>query len=141
MKEIIATAEAPAALGPYAQAVKVNDTIFVSGQLPLHPKNHQMVTGAIGAQTEQVLTNIRSILEEGGAHLNDIVKVTIYMKNLGDFDEMNRVYELFFPNSDTSTNLLPARSTVEVARLPRDAAIEIDCIAIVTNDYMTPELF
>ncbi len=141
MKEIIATAEAPAALGPYAQAVKVNDMIFVSGQLPLNPKNRQMVTGAIGAQTEQVLTNIRSILEEGGAHLNDIVKVTIYMKNLSDFDEMNRVYEMFFPNSDTSTNLLPARSTVEVARLPRDAEIEIDCIAMVTNDYMTPELF
>lgn len=141
MKEIIATAEAPAALGPYAQAVKVNDMIFVSGQLPLNPKNREMVAGAIGAQTEQVLINIRAILEEGGAHLNDIVKVTIYMKNLAEFDEMNRVYEMFFPNSATSTNLLPSRSTVEVSRLPRDAEIEIDCIAIITNDYMMPELF
>ncbi len=141
MKEIIATPDAPAAIGPYAQAVKVNDMIFVSGQLPLNPKNHQMVAGDISAQTEQVLMNLRAILEEGGANLNDVVKVTIYMKDLGDFDAMNRVYEMFFPNSEASTNLLPARATVEVSRLPRDAGIEIDCIAVISRDYMTPELF
>lgn len=141
MKEIIATPDAPAAIGPYAQAVKVNDMIFVSGQLPLNPKNRQMVTGDISAQTEQVLENLRSILEEGGANLNDVVKVNIYMKDLNQFDAMNRVYEMFFPNSEASTNLLPSRSTVEVSRLPRDADIEIDCIAVIARDYMTPELF
>ena len=141
MKEIIATPDAPAAIGPYAQAVKVNDMIFVSGQLPYDPKSRQIISGAIEKQTEQVLLNIRSILEEGGAHLDDIVKVTIYMKDLGDFEAMNRIYELFFPNTETSTNLLPARSTVEVSRLPRDVDIEIDAIAIISRDYMTPELF
>lgn len=141
MKEIIATPDAPAAIGPYAQAVKVNDMIFVSGQLPYNPKNREFVAGGIEAQTEQVLLNIRSILEEGGAHLDDIVKVTIFMKDLGDFDAMNEVYELFFPNNENSTNLLPARSTVEVSRLPRDARIEIDAIAVISRDYMTPELF
>jgi 2-iminobutanoate/2-iminopropanoate deaminase len=141
MKEIIATADAPAAIGPYAQAVKVNDMIFVSGQLPLNPKNREMVTGDIASQTEQVLTNIRAILEEGGANLNDVVKVTIYMKDLGQFNAVNAVYELFFPNSEYSTNLLPARATVEVSRLPMDADIEIDCIAVISRDYLTPELF
>lgn len=141
MKEIIATPEAPAAIGPYAQAVKVNDMIFVSGQLPYNPKNRELIVGNIAAQTEQVLLNIRSILEEGGAHLDDVVKVTIYMKNLEHFDEMNEVYELFFPNNENSTNLLPARSTVEVSRLPRDAGIEIDAIAVISRDYTTPELY
>ncbi len=141
MIEIIATPDAPAAIGPYAQAVKVNDMIFVSGQLPYNPKNREFVSGGIEAQTEQVLLNIRSILEEGGAHLDDIVKVTIYMKDLENFEAMNEVYELFFPNNENSTNLLPARSTVEVSRLPRDAQIEIDAIAVISRDYMTPELF
>ena len=141
MKEIIATPDAPAAIGPYAQAVKVNDMIFVSGQLPYNPKNRELLTGGIKEQTEQVLLNLRSILEEGGAHLDDVVKVTIFMKNLGDFDAMNEVYELFFPNNEHSTNLLPARSTVEVSRLPRDAGIEIDAIAVISRDYVTPELF
>ncbi|HEX9997943.1 MAG TPA: RidA family protein [Abditibacterium sp.] len=141
MKEIIATPDAPAAIGPYAQAVKVNNMIFVSGQLPLNPRNSEMVRGDIAAQTEQVLLNIRAILEEGGANLDDVVKVNIYMKNLEQFEGMNRVYEMFFPNTDFSTNLLPARATVEVSRLPRDADIEIDCIAVIARDYMTPELF
>lgn len=141
MKEIIATPDAPAALGPYAQAVKVNDTIYVSGQLPLNPKNREMITGDITAQTEQVLLNIRAILEEGGAHLDDIVKVTIFLKDLQNFDAVNRVYEMFFPNTETSTNLLPARSTIEVSRLPRDADIEIEAVAVIARDYQTPELF
>ena len=141
MKEIIATPDAPAAIGPYAQGVKVNDMIFVSGQLPYNPKNRELISGAIEAQTEQVLLNIRSILEEGGARLDDVVKVTIYMKNLDDFDAMNGVYELFFPNNENSTNLLPARSTVEVARLPRDADIEMDAIAIISGGYKDLELF
>lgn len=141
MKEIIATASAPAALGPYAQGVKVNDTIYVSGQLPVNPKTNQLINGTIGAQTEQVLMNLREILEEGGARLDDVVKVNIYMTDLDHFDEMNRVYGFFFPNTDASTNLLPARVTVEVSRLPKGADIEIDCIAVIARDYQTPELF
>lgn len=141
MKEIIATADAPAALGPYAQGVKVNDTIYVSGQLPINPKTNQLLTGSIGAQTEQVLVNMREILEEGGARLDDVVKITIYMTDLDHFDEMNRVFAYFFPNTETSTNLLPARVTVEVSRLPRGAEIEIDCIAVISRDYIAPELY
>lgn len=141
MKEIIATADAPAALGPYAQGVKVNDMIFVSGQLPVNPKTNQLVTGSIGAQTEQVLINLREILEEGGARLDDVVKITIYMTDLDSFDEMNRIFAHFFPNTDTSTNLLPARATVEVSRLPKNAEIEMDCIAVISRDYQTPEMY
>lgn len=141
MKETIATADAPAALGPYAQGVKVNDMIFVSGQLPVNPKTNQLLTGSIAVQTEQVLTNLREILEEGGARLDDVVKINIYMTDLNDFDEMNRIFSRFFPNTETSTNLLPARATVEVSRLPKDAQIEMDCIAVISRDYQTPELY
>lgn len=141
MKQSIATVEAPPALGPYAQAIKVNDMVFVSGQLPLNPKTRELITGDIAAQTEQVLQNIRAILEEADAQLDDVVKVTIYMKDLNQFDAMNRIYTLFFPNHDNSTNLLPARSTVEVSRLPRDAEIEMDAIAVITQGYYAPELF
>lgn len=141
MKQSIATVEAPPALGPYAQAVKVNDMVFVSGQLPLNPKTREMITGDISAQTEQVLQNIRAILEEADANLDDVVKITIFMKDLSQFDAMNRIYALFFPNTDTSTNLLPARSTIEVSRLPRDADIEMDAIAVITQGYYAPELY
>ena len=141
MKEIIATAEAPAALGPYAQAIKVNDMIFVSGQLPINAKTNELIIGTISDQTEQVLLNVRAILEEAEATLDDIVKITIYMQDLDDFDEMNKVYQLFFPNTAVSTNLLPARVTVEVSRLPRDAKIEIDAIAVITHSSYEPELY
>ena len=141
MKEIIATPEAPAALGPYAQAIKVNDMIFVSGQLPIEPKSNQLNKGSISEQTEQVLENLRAILEEGSASLNDVVKVTIYLTNLDHFDEMNKVYAMFFPNTETSMNLLPARSTVEVSRLPKGAEIEIDAIAVISTDGYQMEAF
>ncbi len=141
MKEIIATADAPAALGPYAQGIKVNDMIFASGQLPVNPKTNEMVAGGIREQTEQVLLNLRAVLEEGEATLDDIVKVTIFMTDLDDFDAMNAVYKLFFPNTETSTNLLPARSTVQVARLPRDAQIEMEAIAVITHSSYEPELY
>ncbi len=141
MKEIIATADAPAALGPYAQGIKVNDMIFASGQLPINPKTNELVGGSIREQTEQVLLNLRAILEEGEATLDDIVKVTIYMIDLDDFDAMNGVYKLFFPNTETSTNLLPARVTVQVSRLPRDAQIEMDAIAVISHSRYEPELY
>lgn len=141
MKTAIATPDAPPALGPYSQGVRVGDVLFVSGQLPINPKTGQIVSGGIGAQTEQILLNIRSILEEGESSISDIVKVTIYMRDLNEFDEMNRVYEIFFPNTEYNSNIPPARSTVEVSRLPRDASIEIDAVAIVGGTYIDPELY
>lgn len=135
MKTIVATADAPPALGPYAQAVKVNDTLYVSGQLPMDARTRQLIGGSITAQTEQVLINMREILEEGGATLDHVVKVTIYLKDMDDFDEMNKTYEMYF------RNLPPARSTVEVARLPKDAALEMDCIAVITSGGYDPEMF
>jgi len=140
-KSIVASPEAPPALGPYSQAVKVNDTVYVSGQLPIDPKTGQLVDGGIEAQTERVLLNIRSILEEGEASLQDVVKVTIFLNDLGDFAAVNRIYELFFPTNDHSSSLLPARSTVEVSRLPRGAGIEMDAIAVIGGSYIDSELY
>lgn len=132
MKKVIATVDAPPVLGPYAQATKVDNTIYVSGQLPLAP-NRQMVTGGIAAQTERVLLNIQAILEEGEATLDDVVKINIYMTDLDQFDEMNRVFAVFFPNSENSHRLPPARSCVEVSRLPKDATIEMDAVAVISR--------
>lgn len=140
-KKVIATPDAPPALGPYSQAIRVNDTIYVSGQLPMDPKTRQLINGSIAAQTERVLLNIRAILEEAEASLEHVVKMTIYMNDLSQFDEMNRVFGLFFPTSEHSQTLPPARSTVEVSRLPRDAAIEMDAIAVVTSGYADFEIF
>jgi len=135
MKQIIATAGAPPALGPYAQAVKVNDMVFVSGQLPLDARSGQIVGDTICDQTEQVLINMREILEESGATLDHVVKVTIYLKDLNDFDEVNKTYADYF------RNLPPARATVEVSRLPKDAAIEMDCIAVISAGYVDNEIY
>lgn len=141
LKTAIATPDAPPALGPYSQGVKVGDTIYVSGQLPIDPKTREIVGGGIAAQTEQVLLNIREILEEGEASLDDIVKVTIYLRDLSNFAEVNRVYELFFPNTDYDPQVPPARSTIEVSRLPRDAEIEIDAIATISGKYVDSEIY
>ena len=140
-KQVIATPDAPPALGPYAQGVKIGDTIYVSGQLPLDPRSRQLVGGSISAQAERVLLNIRAILEEAEASLDDVVKITIYMKDLSQFDEVNKVFGLFFPIGENSRSLPPARSTVEVSRLPRDATIEMDAIAVISSGYMDLELF
>ncbi|MDF2440417.1 MAG: 2-iminobutanoate/2-iminopropanoate deaminase [Abditibacteriota bacterium] len=145
MKEIIATIDAPPAIGPYAQGVKAGDTIYVSGQLPIDPKTGRLINGTIAAQTERVLLNIRAIVEEGGASLEDVVKITIYLKDLGDFDEVNRIYKIFFPYSDDpnslSQSLPPARSTIEVSRLPKDAELEMDAIAVVSHGYSDPDMY
>lgn len=135
MKQIIATADAPPALGAYAQAVKVGDSVYVSGQLPLNPKSGQLIGGTMAAQTEQILLNMRAILEEAGAGLDDVVKVTIFLANIDDFEEVNKVYAQFF------RNLPPARSTVEVSRLPKGASLEMDCIAVISGGYVDPELY
>ena len=141
LKTAIASPDAPPALGPYSQGVKVGDTIYVSGQLPIDPKTREIVGGGIAAQTEQVLLNIREILEEGGASLGDIVKVTIFLRDLSSFAEVNRVYEIFFPNTEFDPIVPPARSTVEVSRLPRDAEIEMDAIATISGKYVDSEIY
>jgi 2-iminobutanoate/2-iminopropanoate deaminase len=143
MKQVVATADAPPALGPYAQGIRAGDMIFVSGQLPMDPRTGRISSGSIGEQTEQVLSNIRAIVEEAGAAMDDIVKITVYLKDLNDFEEMNRVYAIFFPPTDNpfAATLPPARSTVEVARLPRDASIEMDAIAVLTPRSIDFEVY
>jgi len=120
----VSTAEAPAALGPYSQAIEAGPFLFVSGQIPLDPATGQLVDGDIARQTEQVLRNLRAILAAAGLSFAHVVRTTVYLKDLGEFEAMNAVYARFMPDPP------PARSTVEVARLPRDVRIEIDVIAV-----------
>jgi len=123
MKTIIATEAAPAAIGPYSQAVKAGGLLFCSGQIPLDPATGQMVTGGIVAQTEQVMVNLAAVLAAAGVDFGAVVKSTIYLTSLADFAAVNEVYGRFF------TVEPPARATVEVSGLPRGAAVEIDLIA------------
>jgi 2-iminobutanoate/2-iminopropanoate deaminase len=123
-KEVINTGDAPKAIGPYSQAVKANGFIFVSGQIPTDPATSEIVTGDIVEQTRQVLINISSILEAAGAALEDVVKTTVYLKDLEDFGDMNRIYGEFF------TATFPARATIEVSNLPKGVDIEIDAVAV-----------
>jgi 2-iminobutanoate/2-iminopropanoate deaminase len=127
MKAIIHTPKAPKAVGPYSQAIraKFQEFLFVSGQIPLDPSTGEVVPGDIETQTEQVLKNIESILAAGGSSLRQVLKTTVYLRNLDDFAKMNSVYERFF------REMPPARSTVEVSRLPRQVSVEIDVIAAV----------
>lgn len=121
--QVVATDRAPAAIGPYSQAVKHNGLIFVSGQIPLEPGTGKLLDGSITEQVKRVLMNLSAILEESGSSLSKVLKTTVYMRDLADFDEMNKAYAEFF-----STNK-PARATVQVARLPKDVGVEIDVIA------------
>ncbi len=123
-RQTIATERAPRAIGPYVQAVQVGEWIFVSGQIPLDPETGELVPGGIREQTDRVLQNIRAILEAAGSSLDQVVKATVYLTDLNDFSEMNEVYARYFPGEK------PARATVEVSRLPRDARIEMDVIAL-----------
>ena len=122
--EIIQTALAPAAIGPYSQAIKANGLIFCSGQIPLDPATMQIIDGDIKAQTERVLLNAQAVLEAAGSSLRRVVKTTVFIKDMNDFAGLNEVYAKFFDASK------PARSTVEVARLPRDVKVEIEVIAL-----------
>ncbi len=139
MKEVLATVGAPPALGPYAQGIKVGDTVYISGQLPMDPGTGELVRGSMTTQVNRVLMNIRAILEEAGATLEDVVKITIYMRDLNQFEEVNDVFARVFPTDEESRCLPPARSTVEVSRLPRDAGIEMDAIAVVSGGYVDSE--
>ena len=126
MKQIIATANAPAAIGPYSQAVVHNGIAYVSGQIPLDPETGQLVTMSIEEQTRRVLDNLGAVLEASGASFASVLKTTVYLKDMGEFAAMNAVYAEYFAENP------PARATVEAARLPRDVRVEIDCIAAVT---------
>jgi len=124
MREVIATEEAPKAIGPYSQAIKANGFVFVSGQVPLDPATQQLVDGDVAAQTERVLLNLSGILKAAGSSLERVVKAGVFLKNMSDFAAMNEVYGRYFTQSP------PARATVEVARLPKDVLVEIDVIAV-----------
>lgn len=124
MKKAIATKKAPAAIGPYAQGNVVGSLIFASGQIPLNPETGTIVSGGIEEQTKQSLTNVKAILEEAGSSMDKVIKTTVFIKNMDDFVAMNAVYGTFFKEG-----AYPSRSAVEVARLPKDALVEIEVIA------------
>lgn len=124
MKEIISTSKAPAAIGPYSQAVVVDKMIFTSGMIPINPATGELVTGDIKAQATQAISNLIALLEESGANASTVVKTTVFIKDMNDFAAVNEVYASFF------TDNYPARSCVEVARLPKDVLIEIEAVAL-----------
>ena len=125
MKEIVSTDKAPGAIGPYSQAIKAAGMIFCSGQIPIDPSSGNLVSEDVSQQTEQVLKNLSEVLAAGGASLNDVVKTTVFLADMNDFQAMNEVYARHFSDNK------PARATVQAARLPRAVKVEIDCIAVV----------
>ena len=123
MRDVIATKDAPQAIGPYSQAIRANGFIFVSGQVAIDPATQQVIAGNVAQQTDRVLKNLAAILSAAGSSLEKVVRSTVFLKDMGDFAAMNEVYGRYFDSSP------PARSTVEAARLPKDVKIEIDVIA------------
>jgi 2-iminobutanoate/2-iminopropanoate deaminase len=124
MREVIATNDGPKAIGPYSQAIRANGFVFVSGQVAIDPATQQVIRGDVAAQTDRVLKNLAGILKAAGSELGKVVRSTVFLKNMGDFAAMNEVYGRYFRAAP------PARSTVEVARLPKDVLVEIDVIAL-----------
>jgi 2-iminobutanoate/2-iminopropanoate deaminase len=124
MREVISTKDAPQAIGPYSQAVKANGFVFVSGQVAIDPATQQVIDGDVAAQTDRVLRNVSEILEAAGSGLGKVVRSGVFLKNMEDFAAMNGVYGKYFSTAP------PARTTVEVARLPKDVLVEIDVIAL-----------
>lgn len=127
MKKIVSTTEAPAAVGPYSQAVRIGPMLYTAGQIPLDPKSGQIVSEDVAAQTKQVLENLTAVLRAEGMDFSNIVKTTVFMTNLGDFQTMNEIYAGYF------NDLPPARSTVQVSALPKGAQVEIEVIAFATK--------
>lgn len=123
MKEVVSTEDAPGAIGPYSQAIKANGMVFCSGQIPIDPATGQFVSDDIAEQTEQVFKNLEAVLKAAGASLASVVKTTVFLADMNDFAAMNDVYARWFSENK------PARATVQAARLPRDARVEIDCVA------------
>ena len=124
MREVIATDGAPKAIGPYSQAIRAGGLLFTSGQVAIDPATQQVIAGDIAAQTDRVMKNLVAILETAGSSLDKVVRCTVFLKNMNDFGPMNEVYARYFKQAP------PARSTVEVARLPKDVQVEIDVIAL-----------
>jgi 2-iminobutanoate/2-iminopropanoate deaminase len=133
MKKIISTSEAPAAIGPYSQAVRSGNFLFCSGQIPLDPKSGQIVSGDIATQTRRVLDNIGAVLKAEGLTFENIVKTTIFLTDLGDFQTVNETYGSYFKQQP------PARSTVQVSALPKGAKVEIEVIAVAENGESTEQ--
>ena len=123
MKKIISTPKAPQAIGPYSQAIEFNNMIFTSGVIPINPEDGTLVTGTIEEQAEQVFKNMKNLLEESGSNTDNVIKTTVFIKDMNDFAKVNEVYAKYF------TKDFPARSCVEVARLPKDVLIEVEAIA------------
>jgi 2-iminobutanoate/2-iminopropanoate deaminase len=124
VKEIISTENAPGAIGPYSQAVKVGNMVFCSGQIPIDPATGEFVSDDVSEQTVQVIKNLQAVLEAAGTSLNNVVKTTVFLADMNDFIAMNEIYAKYFSEK-------PARATVQAARLPRDARVEIEVIAVV----------
>lgn len=124
MRDVITTPEAPKAIGPYSQAIKANGFVFTSGQIAIDPVTNTLVSGDVAFQTDRVMKNLRGILVAAGSSLDKVVRATVFLKNMNDFAAMNEVYGKYFSSAP------PARSTVEVARLPKDVLVEIDVIAL-----------
>ncbi|MGY5875987.1 MAG: RidA family protein [Candidatus Thorarchaeota archaeon] len=124
-REVVSTEGAPKAIGPYSQGIKANGFVFCSGQIPANPQTGELITGSITDQTKQVLSNVKAVIKAAGSSMEKVVKVTVFLKNMDDFGEMNAEYGKWFPENP------PARAAVEVARLPKDVGIEIEAIAIV----------
>ena len=124
-KKIITTEKAPKAIGPYSQAIVVDRLVFTAGQVGLDPATMELVQGGVEAQTRQVLTNLRYVLETADSGLNSVIKTTVFLQDLADFARMNAVYAEFFPENP------PARSTIQVAGLPKGALVEIECVALL----------
>ena len=125
MREVISTEGAPKAIGPYSQAIRAGGLLFTSGQVAIDPATQQIIVGDVSTQTDRVLKNLSAVLQASGSSLEQVVRCTVFLKNMGDFAAMNEVYGKYFKQAP------PARSTVEVARLPKDALVEIDAIALV----------
>jgi len=123
-KKIVSTEKAPKAIGPYSQAIRTENLVFTAGQVGLDPDTMELVEGGVAAQTRQVLTNLQHVLESADSSLKFVVKTTVFLQDLGDFAKMNAVYAEFFPENP------PARSTVQVAGLPKGALVEIECVAL-----------
>ncbi len=124
-REAVSTTHAPQAIGPYSQAIKANGFLFISGQIPIDPATGNLIEGGIQQQTERVLNNLAAILQAAGSTWEKVVKTTVFLKNMGEFAQMNEIYAKFCKGAP------PARSTVEVARLPKDVSVEIDVIALL----------
>lgn len=123
--KIVSTKKAPAAIGPYSQAVKADNLLFISGQMPLDPETMEIVSGTIQEQTKKAIENLKAILEEAGLTLNDVIKTTVFVKDMNEFGKINEIYGNYF------TDHKPARACVEVARLPKDVGVEIEAVAAI----------